>query len=185
MRPRRVSGLLFLLFAASLSAASPARAWTRTVVQSARATVEVERDATLHILLRLDVEVCVRALRNLIDNAQRYGRNPVLSWDVSDAGVEIRVDDCGPGIPDNRIRDVFQPYQRIEQSRSLDTGGHGLGLSIARSIVLEHGGTIDLSNRDAGGLRARVVLPLTGTSDVGERLDRGFDDPLQVPGHGT
>ncbi|WP_282048197.1 ATP-binding protein [Sulfitobacter mediterraneus] len=119
-----------------------------------------------------------RALRNLIDNAQRYGSNPVLSWDVSDAGVEIRVDDCGPGIPENRIGEVFQPYQRIEQSRSLDTGGHGLGLSIARSIVLEHGGTIDLSNRDEGGLRARVVLPLTGTSDVGELLDRGSHDLL-------
>ncbi|PYC46614.1 two-component sensor histidine kinase [Litorivita pollutaquae] len=126
-----------------------------------------------------------RALRNLIDNAQRYGRYPVLSWDVSGASVEIRVDDCGPGIPENRIREAFQPYQRIEQSRSLDTGGHGLGLSIARSIVLEHGGTIDLSNRDEGGLRARVMLPLTGTSDVGERLDRGSHDPLQVPGHGT
>ncbi|SPJ26550.1 ATP-binding protein [Falsiruegeria mediterranea] len=126
-----------------------------------------------------------RALRNLIENAQRYGRSPVLSWDASDAGVEVRIDDCGPGIPEDRIRDVFQPYQRIEQSRSLETGGHGLGLSIARSIVLEHGGAIDLSNRDEGGLRARVVLPLTGTSDVGERLDRGYHDLLEVPGHGT
>ena len=126
-----------------------------------------------------------RALRNLIDNAQRYGRSPVLSWDVSEADVEIRVDDFGPGIPDNRIRDVFQPFQRIEQSRSLETGGHGLGLSIARSIVLEHGGAIDLSNRDEGGLRARVVLPLTDKPDIGERLDRGSQGPLQASGHGT
>ncbi len=101
-----------------------------------------------------------RALRNLIDNAQRYGQDPVLSWNVTGKGVEIRVDDKGPGIPASRIAKVFQPFQRIEQSRSLDTGGHGLGLSIARSIVLEHGGTIELSNRDEGGLRARVVLPM-------------------------
>ena len=101
-----------------------------------------------------------RALRNLIDNAQRYGRNPVLSWNATDVGVEITVDDAGPGIPEERIGDVFQPFQRVEKSRSLETGGHGLGLSIARSIVLEHGGTIDLLNRDQGGLRARVVLPL-------------------------
>lgn len=101
-----------------------------------------------------------RALRNLIDNAQRYGQDPVLSWDVTAAGAEIRIDDNGPGIPESRITDVFQPFQRIEQSRSLDTGGHGLGLSIARSIVLEHGGSIELLNRDQGGLRARIILPL-------------------------
>ena len=77
-----------------------------------------------------------RALRNLIDNAQRYGRNPVLSWKAADLGVEITVDDAGPGIPEERIGDVFQPFQRIEKSRSLETGGHGLGLAIARSIVL-------------------------------------------------
>ena len=101
-----------------------------------------------------------RALRNLIDNAQRYGQDPVLSWGVTDAGVEIRVDDNGPGIPESHIADVFQPFQRMEQSRSLDTGGHGLGLAIARSVVLEHGGTIELLNRDEGGLRARIILPL-------------------------
>lgn len=100
-----------------------------------------------------------RALRNLIDNAQRYGEDPVLSWDVTGSGVEIRIDDKGPGIPESHIADVFQPFQRIEQSRSLDTGGHGLGLSIARSIVLEHGGTIELLNRDEGGLRVRIILP--------------------------
>ena len=114
-----------------------------------------------------------RALRNLIDNAQRYGQNPVLSWKVTDMGVEIAVDDKGPGIPEERIADVFQPFQRVEKSRSLETGGHGLGLSITRSIVLGHGGTIDLKNRDQGGLRARVVLPLamanTSASDVSEQ----------------
>ncbi len=54
---------------------------------------------------------------------------------------------------------MFEPFRRIEQSRSLDTGGHGLGLSIARSIVLEHGGTIELSNRDSAGICARIFLP--------------------------
>lgn len=54
-----------------------------------------------------------------------------------------------------------------------------------QQTLLEHGGDIDLSNRDEGGLRARVVLPLTGASDVGERLDRGSHDLLEVPGHGT
>ena len=103
-----------------------------------------------------------RALRNLIDNAGRYGRNPVMSWRVPDDSIEIIVEDSGPGIPDDRLRDVFRPFLRLEGSRSRETGGHGLGLSIARSIVLQHGGTISLSNRVEGGLRAQVVLPLTG-----------------------
>jgi len=125
-----------------------------------------------------------RALRNLIDNAQRYGQDPVLSWDVTGADVEIRIDDKGPGIPESHIADVFQPFQRIEQSRSLDTGGHGLGLSIARSIVLEHGGTIELLNRDEGGLRARIILPLamshTSMSEQNAPVDPVADGALSA-----
>lgn len=112
------------------------------------------------ILVQIKPMAMRRALRNLIDNAQRYGRDPVLSWDVSSGGIVIQVDDNGPGIPEQYIDDVFEPFRRIEQSRSLDTGGHGLGLSIARSIVLEHGGTVELSNRDSGGICARIVLPI-------------------------
>ena len=127
-----------------------------------------------------------RALRNLIDNAQRYGRNPVLSWKATDVDVEITVEDTGPGIPEESIGDLFQPFQRVEKSRSLETGGHGLGLSIARSIVLEHGGTIDLMNRDQGGLRARVVLPLAmptaAAQDVSEQPEEMAVSNMQA-GH--
>ena len=126
-----------------------------------------------------------RALRNLIENSQRYGYGPVLSWNVIDEGIEICLDDNGPGIPEDRIDEVFKPFQRIEQSRSLETGGHGLGLSIARSIVLEHGGSIELPNRDEGGLRVRVVLPLampraiksTNAEHEGQSQDKA--DPIQ------
>ncbi|AEI96515.1 ATP-binding protein [Roseobacter litoralis] len=128
-----------------------------------------------------------RALRNLIDNAQRYGCNPTLSWRVSAESLEIVVDDDGPGIPEDRLRDVFQPFLRLEQSRSHETGGHGLGLSIARSIVLEHGGTITLSNRKDGGLCARVALPMTmlraATIPTAEHteteLDSGFSTRIK------
>lgn len=145
---------------------------------------DIHRDAPGDLALHPGPEAAVRikpgamrrALRNLVENAQRYGRDPVLSWDVTAGGVEIRIDDTGPGIPENRIADAFQPFQRVEQSRSRETGGHGLGLSIARSIVLEHGGTIDLANRVEGGLRARVVLPLaipgTGAGRPARRRDR-------------
>ncbi|MFP7675652.1 ATP-binding protein [Marivita sp. S0852] len=111
-------------------------------------------------MVQIKLNALRRALRNLIDNAGRYGRNPTLSWAISEGGIEILVEDTGPGIPDDRLRDVFQPFLRLEGSRSRETGGHGLGLSIARSIVLQHGGTITLSNRAEGGLCARIVLPV-------------------------
>lgn len=101
-----------------------------------------------------------RALRNLIENAVRYGSEARVSWRITDGDADIYIDDQGPGIPEDELVAVFGPYVRLETSRSRDTGGHGLGLSIARSIILEHGGSIALSNRSKGGLRATVRLPV-------------------------
>ncbi len=101
-----------------------------------------------------------RALRNLTDNAIRYGNEARVSWQTVGSEAEICVEDIGPGIPESELESVFGPYVRLETSRSLDTGGHGLGLSIARSIILEHGGSITLSNLPGGGLRVQVRLPL-------------------------
>lgn len=101
-----------------------------------------------------------RAFRNLIENAIRYGSQAHVSWETVGDDAVIWVDDRGVGIPDHQLDAVFEPYVRLETSRSLDTGGHGLGLSIARSIILEHGGSIRLINLPKGGLRARIHLPL-------------------------
>ena len=101
-----------------------------------------------------------RALRNVAENAVRYGDVARVSWKTVGKEAEIYVEDNGPGIPERDLEVVFKPYVRLETSRSLITGGHGLGLSIARSIVLEHGGSITLSNLPQGGLRACVRLPL-------------------------
>jgi len=100
-----------------------------------------------------------RALRNLIENAIHYGMEARVSWEVVDGYAKIQIDDQGPGIPENELEAVFGPYVRLETSRSHDTGGHGLGLSIARSIILEHGGSVTLTNRPQVGLRATVRLP--------------------------
>ena len=108
-----------------------------------------------------------RALKNLIENALRYGKEANISWYVTGSKVAIYVDDVGPGIPNEQLESVFGPYVRLETSRSKDTGGHGLGLSIARSIILEHGGTVELKNRTEGGLRAKVSLPVELFSDLG------------------
>lgn len=101
-----------------------------------------------------------RALRNLIENAVRYGSAASVTWVLGDDDLVITVEDVGPGIPAENFDQVFDPFFRLEKSRSLETGGHGLGLSIARSIVRAHGGEITMSNRERGGLAVNVQLPL-------------------------
>jgi signal transduction histidine kinase len=103
-----------------------------------------------------------RCFNNLVENAIRYGGNVEIAIrDLPDA-VEVTIDDAGPGIPEERLKDVFRPFVRLEESRNRDSGGAGLGLAIARSVVLAHGGAITLGNRKGGGLRATVRLPKTG-----------------------
>lgn len=99
-----------------------------------------------------------RALRNLIENAQRYGGEAVIGLSRMGSDVVISIDDTGPGIPDADLSRVFEPFTRLEQSRSRETGGVGLGLPIARAILHAHGGTVELTNRAKGGLRATITL---------------------------
>jgi len=100
-----------------------------------------------------------RALRNLIENAIRYGGRADVTAASDAGGVRITIDDSGPGLPEGRIEEAFQPFVRIEPSRNAETGGIGLGLAIARSIIRAHGGTLALTNRPEGGLRAEIRLP--------------------------
>lgn len=100
-----------------------------------------------------------RALRNIVENAIRYGRRARVSVFSDRTRVVVRVDDDGPGIPEAHIEEAFAPFIRLERSRNRDTGGTGLGLSIARSIVHAHGGTIVAGNRPEGGLRIESILP--------------------------
>jgi signal transduction histidine kinase len=107
-----------------------------------------------------------RALRNVIENADRYGGKTRVTFHSRSDEFIIAVDDSGPGIPAPELERVFDPFFRLEQSRSLETGGHGLGLSIARTIVRAHGGDISLSNRDEGGLRATIAIPLANDQPI-------------------
>lgn len=104
-----------------------------------------------------------RALTNLIDNAVKFGGGARIKVEAQPSQVAIIIEDRGPGIPAEMLPRVFEPFFRIEESRSRDTGGSGLGLAIALAIVQTHGGQIALSNRPTGGLEARVTLPDTGT----------------------
>lgn len=100
-----------------------------------------------------------RCISNLVDNATTYGRRAEIHVAEDSAGLAIRVRDHGPGIPDDEIEKVFEPFYRLEQSRSRETGGTGLGLSIARSIAQGHGGDVHLRNHEDGGLEAILSLP--------------------------
>ncbi len=100
-----------------------------------------------------------RALRNLIENAVRYGTRCRVRIEGDRHEVRILVEDDGPGIPEAEQERVFEPFVRLEGSRSSQTGGIGLGLAIARSIVRAHGGDIRLANRPGGGLAVTVALP--------------------------
>jgi signal transduction histidine kinase len=107
-------------------------------------------------------QAMVRALTNVVANAARYGRRAtVLLQMLPDAGFLISVEDEGPGIPDAEKDKVFEPFYRSAAAREIDSEGMGLGLSIARSIILAHGGTIELHDRQPHGLSVQIRLPET------------------------
>lgn len=100
-----------------------------------------------------------RALTNLLDNAVKYGDKAHAAIGRTPEAVTITIDDEGPGLPEIELMRVLEPFYRGEPSRNRETGGAGLGLAIASSIVQAHGGTLSLANRPRGGLRATIVLP--------------------------
>jgi len=106
-----------------------------------------------------------RCLTNLIDNAVRYGHRAAVSATREGGFAVIRIRDGGPGIPDGEREKVFEPFYRMEDSRSRQTGGTGLGLTIARNIAEQHAGTIRLRNHPEGGLEVSLSLPC----QVGQR----------------
>lgn len=101
-----------------------------------------------------------RVLSNLIDNAIKYGGSAEVELQrTADDGLAITVSDRGPGIPDDELEQVLQPFYRIESSRNRNTGGAGLGLAIGAQLIASIGGQLTLANREGGGLRATIVLP--------------------------
>ena len=102
-----------------------------------------------------------RALRNLIDNAVRYDgvADVTLSQEQGTAVITI-TDKKGPGLPEDQLEAVFEPFVRLEGSRNRNMGGVGLGLAIARTIIQARGGAVRLRNLPAGGLEAVVRLPI-------------------------
>jgi len=105
------------------------------------------------------VSLLKRCLGNLIDNAALYGDRVTVQVEDTPQCLTLRVLDDGPGIPEAELEKVFEPFHRLEASRSRETGGTGLGLTIARNIAQMHGGDIKLRNRTGRGLEAVLTLP--------------------------
>jgi signal transduction histidine kinase len=100
-----------------------------------------------------------RAFSNLIGNALRFGSHVAVAAEPAGVFVRVTIDDDGPGIPEDQLVAVLEPFVRLEHSRNRETGGVGLGLTIAKSNIEAHGGTLSLTNRPEGGLRVAVMLP--------------------------
>jgi len=120
---------------------------------------------TQRLVARLRVTWLRRALRNLVSNALRYGQVARIALIEAGARAVIEVEDDGPGIAEDQIARMFDPFIRGEPSRNSETGGAGLGLTLARAIAAQHGGTLNLANRRAvdgsvTGLTATLILPL-------------------------
>lgn len=102
-----------------------------------------------------------RIVSNLLTNAERYAGGGSVRMERRGPQVAVHVEDRGPGIAPERLEEMMEPFARLDPSRSGDTGGAGLGLSIARSLARSHGGELTLSPREGGGLMATLTLPLS------------------------
>jgi signal transduction histidine kinase len=111
------------------------------------------------ITARVRPRALKRALVNIVENAVRYGDGAAVSLERSGDEARVRIVDHGPGIPETERDAVLRPFYRCEGSRSRDTGGIGLGLSIASDTIAAHGGRLILSETSGGGLTVEVRLP--------------------------
>ncbi len=140
------------------------RAAAATAVRDETGGEDVRLDIPPALAVRADPELLARALGNLLRNALRYGggAGPILvhaGTPAADGTVAISVADSGPGVPAEELPRIFDAFYRVDASRTRDTGGVGLGLSIVKSCVEACGGTVAARNRSAGGLEVTLRLP--------------------------
>ena len=122
---------------------------------------KVAYDGPEHAMATVRPDDLHRSITNLAENAVRFGAEVTIRLRVSPDRMTIDIEDDGPGISDERKDVMLEPFVRGDEARNLDdVGGFGLGLSIARAIVLAHGGELSLNNRQPHGLIVRIELPL-------------------------
>ncbi len=120
-------------------------------------SLNVQGESTLE--LKIKKSFLNRCLTNLVLNSNKYAKNLRINVTRLGESAVIIIDDDGPGIPKSERENVFKPFYRLDQARNLDQVGLGLGLSVAKDVVLSHGGQIDLADSPMGGLRVQIHLP--------------------------
>jgi two-component system osmolarity sensor histidine kinase EnvZ len=155
----------YLAFARGEGAAAPEPADISAVLEQVVASARkegarIDLHTEEHLVLPVRLDAIRRCFTNLVLNAVRYGKHVQVRAGRRADAVEVLVDDDGPGIPADQREAVFRAFFRLDPSRNIETGGVGLGLTIARDVVRAHGGDILLDQSPLGGLRARLRLPL-------------------------
>ena len=130
------------------------------VVSAKRRGAAVDFHTEGQFVVQIRQNAFKRCINNLLDNADRHATHVSIRTGKRGDAIEITVDDDGPGIPKHLRDEAFKPFFRLDESRNPETGGVGLGLTIARDIIRGHGGDIILSDSPSGGLRARLTLPI-------------------------
>ena len=117
-----------------------------------------KNDKKINISIRLNS--IKRCINNILSNSLKFSKKVEISCNKKKDYVEIIIDDDGPGIPKSERKKVLQPFYRVEASRNRNTGGIGLGITIAADIINNHGGNFLLEQSPLGGLRAKIYLPI-------------------------
>ncbi len=125
--------------------------------------IDEGQDVTCHaegkLVYQCRPDILRRVVQNLIGNALKYAGDAEVFLETSEQSLLIRVRDHGPGIPEEELDSVFKPFVRLDSARNTEDGSVGLGLSIARTLIHQHGGELRLANADDGGLQAEIQLP--------------------------
>ncbi|PHS77524.1 MAG: two-component sensor histidine kinase [Rhodospirillaceae bacterium] len=133
---------------------------SQIALQARRKGGNIDLHCEVEIIAAVKTNALKRSLTNFVDNAVRYGGNTSIRAALRGEMVEIVIDDDGPGIPEDKRDEVFKPFVRLDASRNPETGGVGLGMTIARDAIRGHGGEILLEDAPGGGLRVKVSLPV-------------------------
>ena len=127
--------------------------------QFRNSSLKLKLECSPSLRVHVKEQMFKRCITNLLANAQKYATHAWIEAQVKGRFLEITLDDDGPGIPEQERETVFRPFYRLEGSRNSETGGVGLGLSIARDVIRNHGGQIRLGASPHGGLRVHIRLP--------------------------
>ncbi len=123
--------------------------------------LKIRADVPETIHAKGDFDLLLRAVGNIIRNSIRHAGDPgeiTLTATKSGGGIQLAIEDCGPGIPEDSLDKVFDPFYRVDASRDRETGGVGLGLSIVKTCVESCGGKVRCENRQPAGLRVLITL---------------------------